>query len=130
MKVLMFKKIFAFLMLSVAFGVDQDVPVKNQDFEKHELVQGNGDEHSVVHAIEGAVLAGSEVPGEGMKRYLRQGGAVLAGSEVPGEGTERELKGGKGGGGKGGGGRGGGKGGGRGGRRKGGHRGGRRGGNR
>ena len=112
----MFKKIFAFLMLSVAFGVDQDVPVKNQDFEKHELVQGNGDEHSVVHAIEGAVLAGSEVPGEGMKRYLRKEGELLAGSEVPGEGIERELKGGggKGGGGKGGGRKGGGhKGGGR-----------------
>ena len=71
MKVLMFKKIFAFLMLSVAFGVDQDVPVKNQDFEKHELVQGSGDKH-VVHAIEGAVLAGSEVPGEGIERELKK----------------------------------------------------------
>ncbi len=70
MKVSMFKKIFAFLMLSVAFGVDQDVPVKNQDFEKHELVQGNGDKH-VVHAIEGAVLAGSEVPDEGIARELQ-----------------------------------------------------------
>ena len=75
----MFKKICVFVMLSVAFGVD--VPVKYQDYEKHELVQGNGDKHAV-HAIDGAVLAGSEVPGEG---------------------TERELKGGKGGGGKGGG---------------------------
>ena len=121
MKVSMFKQIFVFLMLSGAFGVD--VPVKNQDFEKHELVQGNGDKH-VVHAIEGAVLAGSEVPGEGMKRYLRKEGELLAGSEVPGEGIERELKGGggKGGGGKGGGGKGGGgKGGGR---KGGGHKGG------
>ena len=66
----MFKKIFVFVMLSVTFGVD--VPVKNQDFEKHELVQGNGDEHSVVHAIEGAVLAGSEVPGEGIERELKK----------------------------------------------------------
>ena len=101
MKVSMFKKIFVFLMLSGAFGVD--VPVKNQDFEKHELVQANVDKH-MVHAIEGAVLAGSEVPGEGMHRYLRKGGAVLASSEVPGEDIERELKkdggGGKGGGGK------------------------------
>ena len=57
-------------MLSGAFGVD--VPVKNQDFEKHELVQGNGDKH-VVHAIEGAVLAGSEVPAEGKERALQGG---------------------------------------------------------
>ena len=56
-------------MLSVAFGVD--VPAKNQDFEKHELVQGSGDKH-VVHAIEGAVLAGSEVPGEGIERELKK----------------------------------------------------------
>ena len=66
----MFKKIFVFLMLSVAFGVD--VPAKNQDFEKHELVQGSGDKH-VVHAIEGAVLAGSEVPAEGKERALQGG---------------------------------------------------------
>ena len=64
----MFKKIFVFVMLSVTFGVD--VPVKNQDFEKHELVQGNVDKH-VVHAIEGAVLAGYEVPDEGIKRELK-----------------------------------------------------------
>ena len=64
----MFKKIFVFVMLSVAFGVD--VPVKNQDFEKHELVQGNGDKHAV-HAIDGAVLAGSEVPDEGIERELQ-----------------------------------------------------------
>ena len=57
-------------MLSVAFGVD--VPVKNQDYEKHELVKGNGDKH-VVHAIEGAVLAGSEVPAEGKERALQGG---------------------------------------------------------
>ena len=68
MKVSMFKKIFVFVMLSVAFGVD--VPVKNQDFEKHELVQGNGDKHAV-HAIDGAVLAGSEVPDEGIERELQ-----------------------------------------------------------
>ena len=67
MKVSMFKKIFVFAMLSVAFGVE-----KNQDFEKHELVQGNGDNH-VVHAIEGAVLAGSEVPAEGKERELQGG---------------------------------------------------------
>ena len=66
----MFKKICVFVMLSVAFGVD--VPVKNQDYEKHELVQGNGDKH-VVHAIEGAVLAGSEVPAEGKERELQGG---------------------------------------------------------
>ena len=66
----MFKKICVFVMLSVAFGVD--VPVKNQDYEKHELVQGNGDKH-VVHAIEGAVLAGSEVPAEGKERALQGG---------------------------------------------------------
>ena len=84
MEVSKFKKIFVILMLSVAFGVDVN-NVKNQDFEKHELIQGNGDKH-VVHAIEGAVLAGSEVPGEGMKRYLRKEGELLAGSEVPGEG--------------------------------------------
>ena len=67
----MFKKIFVFVMLSVAFGVD--VPVKNQDFEKHELVQGNGDKHAV-HAIEGTVLAGSEVPDEGIvERELQRG---------------------------------------------------------
>ena len=76
MKVSMFKKICVGVMLSVAFGVD--VPVKNQDFEKHELVQGNGDKHHAVHAIEGAVLAGSEVPYEGIERELqgerRQGG--------------------------------------------------------
>jgi len=70
MKVSMFKKIFVFLMLSVAFGVD--VPVKNQNFEKYELVQGNGDKH-VVHAIEGAVLAGSEVPDAGKVRELKRG---------------------------------------------------------
>ena len=70
MKVSMFKMIFVFAMLSVAFGVD--VPVKNQDFEKHELVQGNGDKH-VVHAIEGAVLAGSEVSDEGIERELQRG---------------------------------------------------------
>jgi hypothetical protein len=52
MKVSMFKKICVGVMLSVAFGLD--VPVKNQDFEKHELVQGNDDKH-VVHAIECAV---------------------------------------------------------------------------
>ena len=66
----MFKKIFVFLMLSGAFGVD--VPVKNQNFEKYELVQGNGDKH-VVHAIEGAVLAGSEVPDAGKVRELKRG---------------------------------------------------------
>jgi len=70
MKVSMFKKIFVFVMLSVAFGVD--VPVKTQDFEKHELVQGNGDKHAV-HAIEGTVLAGSEVPDEGIERELQRG---------------------------------------------------------
>ena len=70
MTVSMFKKICVFVMLSVAFGVD--VPVKNQDYEKHELVQGNGDKH-VVHAIEGAVLAGSEVPAEGKERALQGG---------------------------------------------------------
>ena len=60
-------------MLSVAFGVDVN-NVKNQDFEKHELIQGNGDKH-VVHAIEGAVLAGSEVPDKGgIERELRKGG--------------------------------------------------------
>ena len=70
MEVSKFKKIFVILMLSVAFGVD--VPVKNQNFEKYELVQGNGDKH-VVHAIEGAVLAGSEVPDAGKVRELKRG---------------------------------------------------------
>jgi hypothetical protein len=93
MKVSMFKKIFVFVMLSVTFGVD--VPVKNQDFEKHELVQGND------------VLAGSEVPDGGIERELKhelvhgngdkhvvhdiEGAVLLAGSEVLDERKARKL---------------------------------------